>query len=310
MRPVLSAANFLLVTVACALVVSACGSDAADGAPASTPAAAPVTIVAPATVAAAQPTRFATSPPIVLPDPPVLGGIDGVTGDLRTGGKLIVVGWAVDALYGAPAARVEVVMNDKWTFSALTGDARPDVAAALNRNDVRLSGWTSEIALGTLPPGDYTLGLLVFDVNGKPHKVNVSVPIQVAAADAPATATTAVTTSTLSGALEKVEGTARPGWVVIMSGWAADGAAGKPADKVELLLDDKVLLTVKPSIDRKDVSDALKQEGVRKSGFTGRLPLPDDLAEGKYTVSAVAYDAAGNKLTLDKPVEITVLPKL
>jgi hypothetical protein len=304
---------------ACALLsaalLSACGSQT-DATPEQTPGSAPVTIVAP-TATVLKPTPFVTSPPISLPNPPVLGGIDGVSGDARTGGKIIVVGWAVDALYGAPAARVEVVMNDKWTFSAVTGDARPDVASALNRNDARLSGWTSEIALGTLPPGEYTLGLLVFDVNGAPHQLDTRVPLAVVAADAPAAASnapaaanTSASAGAVSGALEKVEGTPRPGWVVIMSGWAADGKSGKPAEKIDLLLNDTVVLTVKPSVDRPDIAEALKQDGALKSGFTGRMPLPEDLPEGKHTVSAVAYDAAGNKRTLDKPIEITVLPKL
>ncbi len=293
------------------LILSACGSatDPITG----TPAAAPLTLVAPTQAATLLP--FATRPPFVLPDPPVLGGIDGVTGELKTGGKITVVGWAVDVTFGAPAARVEVIMNNKWTFSTKTGEPRPDITAALQRKDVNLAGWSAEIALGTLPPGEHTLGLLIFDVNGQPHQISATLPIvinDVAGAAVPDAAATAAPENacTLTGTLEKVEGTARPGWVVIASGWAADVVNNTPATKIVFLLDGKAALEVKLTLDRPDVAKALGQDGLLTTGFSGRVPLPDDLEEGTHTISAVAYDADGNSIELDKPIEIKVLPKL
>jgi hypothetical protein len=243
----------------------------------------------------------------------VLGSIDGVTGELKTGGKITVVGWAVDVTFGAPAARVEVIMNNKWTFSTKTGEPRPDITAALQRKDVNLAGWSAEIALGTLPPGEHTLGLLIFDVNGQPHQISTTLPIvidDVAGAAAPDAAAAPENARTLTGTLEKVEGTARPGWVVIASGWAADVVNNTPATKIVFLLDGKAALEVKLTLDRPDVAKALGQDALLTTGFSGRVPLPDDLEEGTHTISAVAYDADGNSIELDKPIDIKVLPKL
>jgi hypothetical protein len=297
-----------------AALISGCGASD-QPAPPETPSDAPATVVATLTEPP-KPTPFATNTPVLLPNPPVLGGIDGVSGDLRTGGTIIVVGWAVDALFGAPAARVEVLMNEQWTFSTTTGDARPDIVAALGRNDARLSGWTSQISLGSLPAGQHTLGLRVFDVNGIAHRVPFTLPITVAAADATVAAGGALSETqpapqtTLVGMLEKVDGTARPGWVVIVTGWAADTVGKTPAAKIELYVDDKVALTVKPTLDRQDVVDALKEKGLLKSGFSGRVPLADDLEPGPHLITAIAYDVAGNRLQLGDSIEIKVLAKL
>lgn len=305
-------ASLLAATLCYSLLLAACGTEttATD-----TPRTAPVTLVAPAPEPAVAATAFATRAPFVYPDPPVLGGIDGVSGELMSGGRIMVVGWAVDAAFGAPAARVEVVMNNKWTFSTKTGEPRPDVTKSLQRKDVNLSGWSAEIALGTLPAGSHTLGLIVFDVNGQPHALPLSFPIEIAASGAVSETVDAQlakpqNAQNLTGAFEKVEGTARPGWVVIVTGWAADTKNKKPAAKIEFLIDGKKALEVKPTLERADVVEALKEDALLNSGFTGRVPLAEDLEEGAHTISAVAYDADGGTLELEKSFEITVLPKL
>jgi hypothetical protein len=256
---------------------------------------------------------LAVATAIALPDPPVLGGIDGVTGQLVPGGQVIVVGWAIDVLYGAPAARVEVTMNNHWTFSTVTGETRPDVEKTLQRADARLSGWTANIGLGTIPPGDYELGVLVFDVNGMPHQLPVRYPIRIvedSVASTPAPAVEASPQPALSGKFESVDGTPRPGWVVIVAGWGVDLAAKKPATRVEILLDGKVALKLVPKVEREDVAKSIGVPDVLISGWTGRVPLPDDLTEGKHVLSAVLYDAAGASRELPEIIEINVLPKL
>jgi hypothetical protein len=111
---------------------------------------------------------------------PVIGGIDGVSGTLKTGGNLLVVGWAVDMQYGAPVTRVDVVLDGKSSVQATLGDERPDVMTTLNRSDVRLSGWLARVNLKDVPAGSHTLTVLVYDTNQQAHILPFSYPLQIA----------------------------------------------------------------------------------------------------------------------------------
>jgi hypothetical protein len=110
---------------------------------------------------------------------PVVGGIDGVSGTLKTGGNLLVVGWAVDLQYGAPVTRVDVVIDGKTSVQAILGDERPDVMTTLNRSDVRLAGWLARLKLDDVPAGSHTLTVLVYDTKQQAHILPFSYAIQV-----------------------------------------------------------------------------------------------------------------------------------
>ncbi len=110
---------------------------------------------------------------------PVIGGIDGITGTLKTDGKILVVGWAVDLQLGSPVTRVDVVLDGKTSVQAELGDDRPDVVKALARNDAKLSGWVATISLANVPAGPHTLSVLVYDTNQQAHILPFTYPLEV-----------------------------------------------------------------------------------------------------------------------------------
>jgi hypothetical protein len=161
---------FFALTVA--LAVSACS-------PTATPDAAPVvTRESPAVTLIPVEKDVAVSP-VQSADSPVIGGIDGVSGTLRSGSRLLVVGWAVDMQYGSPVTRVDVVIDGKSSVQATLGDERPDVVTALKRNDARLSGWIAALSLKDVEPGNHNLTVLVYDTKQQAHILPFSFAVRV-----------------------------------------------------------------------------------------------------------------------------------
>ncbi|MCW1968217.1 MAG: hypothetical protein KIH69_008895 [Anaerolineae bacterium] len=281
-------------------------------------------------------TAAPTATPVATPSrPPVLGTIDGVGGDLRYGGNMVVVGWAADMVRGTPVNGVEVVIDGRWTLPATIGDDRPDVVKLLGMPGVAKSGWSIQFSLGTLPPGRHNLGVLVYDSQNRPILLALvypfdilpaagqEAPLPVAAATRPApaaagaqaavtattAATAAITTSNvITGNFEGIEGTARPGWVVISRGWAADTKAVGPATQVNLLLDGKVMMTSTLGVERPDIAKELGKPEYLKSGWVFRMSLPESLAVGKHKLKAIAQDAQGRSAQLGSEIEFEMLP--
>lgn len=271
--------------------------------------------------------------------PPVLGTIDGLGGDLRYGGTIVVVGWAVDMQKGIPVKGVEVIVDGKWPLQATIGDSRPDVVKTLGLPGVEKSGWTIQFSLGTLAPGRHNLNVLVYDSQNKPIMLNLIYPFDIApltqstseaVAQQPSlnntaskpiattvaitaeknliTATNEITLSTvITGNFEGIEGTARQGWVIIARGWAGDTKIGGPASRVDLLLDGKVALTSTVNIERPDLLKELKP-GYLKSGWIMRLPLDNNFPLGKHVLKVVAYDSAGKSAVIGSEIVFEALP--
>lgn len=281
-------------------------------------------------------TSAPTATPIATPSrPPVLGTIDGVGGDLRYGGNMVVVGWAADMVRGTPVNGVEVVIDGRWTLPATIGDDRPDVVKLLGMPGVAKSGWSIQFSLGTLPPGRHNLGVLVYDSQNRPILLALvypfdilpaaaqEAPLPAAAATRPApaaagaqavvtmttAASAAITASNvITGNFEGIEGTARPGWVVIARGWAADTKAVGPATQVNLLLDGKVVMTSTLGVERADIAKELGKLDYLKSGWVFRMSLPESLAVGKHKLKAIAQDAQGRSAQLGSEIEFEMLP--
>lgn len=282
-----------------------------------------------------------TATPVATPSrPPVLGTIDGVSGDLRYGGNMIVVGWAADMVRGTPVNGVEVVIDGRWTLPATIGDDRPDVVKLLGIPGVSKSGWSIQFSLGTLPPGRHNLGVLVYDNQNRPVLLALVYPFDIAPSasqatqpiaasikptetpqttngavtsiatpNAVATVTSVITNSTvITGNFDGIEGTARPGWVVIARGWAADTKIVGPAAQVDLLLDGKIVLSSTPSVERADIAKDLGKPAYLKSGWIMRLPLSDTITVGKHKLKAMAMDAQGRFVVIGNEIEFEVLP--
>jgi hypothetical protein len=85
------------------------------------------------------------------------GQLDEIKGYAMIGNKLIVRGWAADPAKSAPIESLDVVLDDLEPFPASTGDERPDVAKVFGRPDWLLSGWSAEIVLEKILPGEHRL---------------------------------------------------------------------------------------------------------------------------------------------------------
>jgi hypothetical protein len=137
---------------------------------------APVTLIAPLANTIA-PSPAATAIPV--PPGAVLGGIDGVSGDLRKGGSMLVVGWAIDTQFGAPVARVDVVLDDLLAVEAKLGDRRPDISQQLNRRDADFAGWTATFDLTRVEPGRHIIKAFVYDTRQNAYVLPVSQTVEI-----------------------------------------------------------------------------------------------------------------------------------
>lgn len=65
--------------------------------------------------------------------------------------------------------RIDVVLDNVQFVTAILGDARPDVSQALKRADLVFAGWTADLNLASIVPGEHTVTLLVYDAQQRPH---------------------------------------------------------------------------------------------------------------------------------------------
>jgi hypothetical protein len=94
------------------------------------------------------------------------GQLDEIKGFARIGNKLMVRGWAADPSKSAPIESLDIVLDDLEVFPASTGDERPDVAKVFGRPDWLLSGWSAEIVLGKILPGEHRIEAVAHGSSG------------------------------------------------------------------------------------------------------------------------------------------------
>jgi hypothetical protein len=112
----------------------------------------------------------------------------------------------------------------------------------------------------------------------------------------------------LEGWIEGIVGTPVVGGQIVVGGWAGDRAKGTPVAKVEVLLDGKPEAVATTNIPRADVAKVVGRLDYAQSGWNAVLHL-DEVEAGPHTVSAVAYDAAGNRKALEGAKTIQVAAK-
>jgi hypothetical protein len=79
---------------------------------------------------------------------------------------LTMEGWAADPRDGAPAARVELYVDQLRAGDARVGIARPDVEEYFQRVDFAKSGWQLEVPLRTLSTGYHYMEIWAVDRDG------------------------------------------------------------------------------------------------------------------------------------------------
>jgi hypothetical protein len=118
--------------------------------------------------------------PNALTNPPE-GFVDEVTGELKTGGSITVVGWAADTEDGAPVKKVEVLLDNNVVAQATLGSERADVAQALGRKDWLRAGWIATVSLDKISPGLHKITAIGYDSAGNKGTLNGARDIKVAA---------------------------------------------------------------------------------------------------------------------------------
>lgn len=93
-------------------------------------------------------------------------------------------------------------------------------------------------------------------------------------------------TNRLSGGIDSV---VTSGTSISISGWAADTAAGRPADEIVLVVDGRSVFVTAPTISRPDVASHLGDESYARSGFT--ISSPVDLVRRADSVRVFAVSS-------------------
>lgn len=82
------------------------------------------------------------------------------------------------------------------------------------------------------------------------------------------------------------------GAMLDVAGWAADDRTGAPVQKVEVLLNDRVVAAAQLGLVRKDVAQTLHRNDFLRSGWSARIDLRKYLP-GTYRLTARASNARG-----------------
>lgn len=122
----------------------------------------------------------ATSAPLRLPSSgSILANIDtvddtAVTTEIATvaaDSPIVIRGWALDNAAHAPGSAVYLLIDDRYTYRAVYGDARPDVAAATGLPTTRV-GFTATLPPGMLTLREHTLTVVVVTADARSYGVS------------------------------------------------------------------------------------------------------------------------------------------
>jgi hypothetical protein len=109
------------------------------------------------------------------------GYLDAVHGEAKTGESITVIGWAADVEDGAPAKRVDVLLDNNVVAQATLGKERGDVAKVTGRPDWQRAGWEAAVSLANVSPGLHKIMAVAYDSTGTKGALNGARDIEVAA---------------------------------------------------------------------------------------------------------------------------------
>jgi hypothetical protein len=108
--------------------------------------------------------------------------------------------------------------------------------------------------------------------------------------------------------MDAVNGTAKAGGSIAIGGWAADPEDGAPVKKIEVLLDNNVVAEGTLGTERADVVKVSGRQDWLRAGWAATISLAT-VSPGHHKLSAMAYDSAGNRSTLNGSRDIEVAAK-
>jgi len=216
---------------------------------------------------------------------------------IKETGTLWISGWVADPTDGSPLNNVTVHIDGISIGTPTLGGARPDVATFYNNPAYGKSGYTMTFPAATLSAGSHTITVTAINSSG------------VSANFGPSTIT--VTDNIppigmLDGAVDKLTGTSSVSRAdsLYVYGWAADYGNNGSATRVRILIDGTSVGNATLGVARPDVATYLNKPTWANTGWSYTASA-STLSVGAHTVTAVAYDAAGNTTTLG-PASITV----
>jgi hypothetical protein len=92
----------------------------------------------------------------------IRGRLDDIKGRTNIGATIAIRGWATDDAKPAPVDKVEVVIDDLEVVRGVTGDARPDVVNAFNNPAWLDCGWTADVTLEYVLPGEHRIEAVAY----------------------------------------------------------------------------------------------------------------------------------------------------
>jgi hypothetical protein len=232
-----------------------------------------------------------SKPPVIVPvaNTAPMGRVEvGATGSptVPQYTSLSVVGWAADAEDGAPVSKVQILIDDVAVGDASLGGSRPDVATSLGSSAYMKSGWELEHNVGAMAPGAHNVTAVAHDSAGASTMIG-------------RTTITVLPNSAPIGEIDRGVTTVAQYAELSIGGWAADAEEGAPVKKVQILLDDVSVGDALLGGSRPDVATKLGNTACTKSGWQ-LLYNVGAVASGTHTITAVAYDSAGQSTSIGR----------
>jgi hypothetical protein len=238
-----------------------------------------------------------------------LTGFVDKTSNTDMDGYLSVWGWVVDFAYAGPPG-ILVFADGKEVASARPTADRPDIVTAMANPQALRSGYVVRVPLAALAG---TRTIRIFGVSGRGVASELSYP-----ADFPYLS--AMRYTLVGGAAREhfesperdvvtIEPHAIQGYVdswswsrvgdddyLSVSGWAADPSSGSPI-YVVLVAGDRPVAAIRPVVPRPDVAQVLKNERVRRSGYTFRIKLDRSFQERPLRMFGISARGIASELT-------------
>jgi hypothetical protein len=210
---------------------------------------------------------------------------------------LYVAGWAADPVDGSPLSNLKVYIDGISIGTPTLGIARADVATFYNNPAYLNSGFTITYPATTLSAGKHSVTAIATNSVGASTTLG---PLTITITD------NMPPLGHLDMAVDSVTATSSVSRAdsLYVAGWAADYGNNGSATRVRILIDGTSVGNATLNVARPDVATSLNQPTWTNTGWT-YVASASTLSVGAHTVTAVAYDAAGNTTTLG-PASITV----
>jgi hypothetical protein len=211
---------------------------------------------------------------------------------------IYINGWAADPTDGSPITSVTIYVDGTSVGAATLDLSRPDVAAYYNNPAYANSGFTLNLAAGSLSAGAHSITAVATNGGGVTTTLGpLAITVTVVYPSPIGNLESAYDASTQSTTVKSTDS-------LYVSGWIADPIDGSPLGNVKVLIDGVSVGTPTLNISRPDVAAYYNNPAYANSGFTFTYSA-STLSAGSHTVTVVGVNSHGVSTTLG-PKTITV----